>query len=130
MELQDLLMIGAALTFGVVALLIGWAFIVRRRLRRLDPSFPSSDPAVDVKMEPGELKASVVSERIEDIARTIIAGNPSLARVDLDFETAADGSLRIWVGGEVYDTVDAIPDGGIRQAIAEAVEEFNRPPKS
>jgi hypothetical protein len=130
MELQDLLMMGAVLTVGLVALLIGWAFIVRRRLRRLDPSFSSSDPVVDVKMEPGELKASIVSERIEDIAQKIMADHPSLSDVDLDFETAADGSLRIWVDGDLYHTVEAIPDGRIRQAIAEAVEEFNRPPES
>lgn len=130
MEFQDLLLIGAALTGGVIALLIGWAFIVRRRLRRLDPTFSSSDPVPVAKMEPGEFKASIVSERIEDIAQKILADHPSLADVDLDFETAADGSLRIWVDGEVYDQVDAIPDGRIRQAIADAVEEFNRPPDS
>jgi hypothetical protein len=130
MEFQGLLLVGAALTFGVIAILIIWTFIVRRRMRRLDSSFSSTDPVVTLEKEPGEFKASIVSERIEDIAQRIITEHPSLASVDLDFETASDGSLRIWVDGEVYESVDAIPDGRIRQAIADAVEEFNQPPES
>lgn len=130
MEFQGLIIIVVALTFGVVLLLVIWAVIVRRRMQRLDSTFSSSDPVVDLMKEPGEFKASIVSEKIEDLAQKTLADNPSLVDVDLDFETAADGSLRIWVDGEVYDTVDAIPDGRIRQAIADAVEEFNQPDDS
>jgi hypothetical protein len=44
----------------------------------------------------------------------------------LDFGTAIDGSLEIWVDGERYNSVEEIPDERIRRAIAEAVEKYNR----
>jgi len=51
---------------------------------------------------------------------------PDLSQVDLDFGTAMDGSLDIWVDGERYQAVEDVPDARIRKAIAEAVNTFNK----
>ena len=44
----------------------------------------------------------------------------------VDFGTAHDGSLEIWVGEDRYTSVDSIPDERVRRAVAEAVASFNR----
>jgi hypothetical protein len=46
--------------------------------------------------------------------------------VRVDFATAHDGSLEIWIGDDRYTSVDAIPDPRVRQAVADAVAAFNR----
>jgi hypothetical protein len=46
--------------------------------------------------------------------------------VDLDFGTAIDDSLNIWVDGERYQAIEDIPDARIRKAIVDAVNAFNK----
>jgi len=74
----------------------------------------------------GEQIASHAAETIEALAQARIEKHPDLAGLRLDFGTASSGELEIWVGSERYESVDAIPDDRIRQAISEAVAAFNR----
>jgi len=78
------------------------------------------------RVEPGERAATLVAEQIEELVRRRLAQDASMANLALDFATAADGSLEIWVGGVLYRSSEEIPDERVRKAIAEAVEEFNR----
>ena len=79
----------------------------------------------DAENEPGEFIASHISEQIEEMTRQLLKALPDLGDVKLDFGTAIDGSLEIWVDGERYNSVEEIPDECIRRAIAEAVEKYN-----
>jgi hypothetical protein len=58
-------------------------------------------------------------------AFTFGAINPDLAGQVVDFGTAEDGSLEIWIADKRYTNVDDIPDARVRDAISEAVEAFN-----
>jgi hypothetical protein len=49
-----------------------------------------------------------------------------LGSTQVDFGTAHDGSLEIWIGDQRYTSVEALPDPRIRQAVADAVAAFNR----
>jgi hypothetical protein len=51
---------------------------------------------------------------------------PEMAGARVDFGTAADGSLEIWVGEERYASVDQVRDPRIRQAIQDAVAAYNK----
>jgi hypothetical protein len=73
-----------------------------------------------------EEQATIIGEQIEDLVRKRLNAEPSLDGVSVDFGTAPDGGLQIWVDGDLYTEVDQIPDAKIRAAIAEAVAEFNR----
>jgi hypothetical protein len=76
--------------------------------------------------EPGEFEASPISEQVEEMARQLLKSHSDLGEVDLDFGTAIDGSLEIWVNSERYSAIEEIPDERIRNAISEAVDKFNR----
>jgi hypothetical protein len=72
--------------------------------------------------DPGEEVAAPFTEQIEDIAHSLLKEEPALAAVNLDFGTAEDGRLEIWVDGQRYPEVDQVPDEGLRQVIRKAVE--------
>ena len=78
------------------------------------------------RVDPGERVATLVAEQIEEMVRRRLAHDASMEDLALDFATAADGSLEIWVGGVLYRSSEEIPDERVRKAIAEAVEEVNR----
>jgi hypothetical protein len=44
----------------------------------------------------------------------------------VDFGTAADGSLEIWVDGTAYSVIQDIPDEPIRAAIHQAIAKYNQ----
>ena len=89
-------------------------------LDRLDPLL------VDARLDDGEEQASPISEEIEGMVQKQLAQYPDLAGQVIDFGTAADGSLEIWIGGKRYENVSDIPDVRVREAITEAVDKFNR----
>lgn len=89
-------------------------------LDRLDPLL------VDARLDDGEEQASPISEEIEGMVQKQLAQYPNLAGQVIDFGTAADGSLEIWIGGKRYENVSDIPDVRVREAITEAVNKFNR----
>jgi len=110
----------AVLVVGLV--FVAWGIILsyRRRPEGGERHVPPSAAGA------AELEAAVVSEAIEDLVNRKLAEMPALAGRRVDFGTAADGSLEIWVGDERYASVDAIRDPRIRQAVRDAVEAFNR----
>ncbi len=73
----------------------------------------------------GELLAAPFAEQIEDILRAKLNSNPSLKKFEIDFGTSNDGTLEIWVNGEKYGSVDALPDEELKSAFREAVKEWN-----
>jgi hypothetical protein len=75
---------------------------------------------------PVDRPSSMATEQIEDLARAKLAAYPDLALTEFDFGTAPDGSLQIWVNGSQYNAVKDIPDVRIREAIEQAVAEFNK----
>ena len=77
------------------------------------------------KVEDFERPSSVVAEQIEEMVKSKLVGYSDLADTVLDFGTASDGSIDIWVNKHQYDHVEDIADKRIRQAIKEAVEKFN-----
>lgn len=110
----------ALLVVGFV--LVGSGIILSYR-RRPDGGERRAPPSA---ADPSELEAAAASEAIEDMVNRKLAEMPALADRRVDFGTAADGSLEIWVGDERYTSVDAIRDPRIRQAVRDAVEAFNR----
>jgi len=73
----------------------------------------------------GERLAAASSEAIEELANQALA-KAGLTGLRVDFGTAHDGSLEIWIGEDRYTSVDSIPDERVRRAVAEAVASFNR----
>lgn len=98
----------------------------RRLLAQLPEESKYADLVADVRVEEGERPSSLVAEQIEGMVKARLAADPELAGVRLDFGTAPDGSLEIWLDERAYTSVEAVPDPRIRQAIEEAVEEWNR----
>lgn len=73
-----------------------------------------------------DVSASFSSEQIEELVKSRLAEYPDLLDTHFDFRTSAGGMLEIVIGERTYQDVDQIPDERVRQAIAEAVAEFNR----
>ena len=70
---------------------------------------------------PGQL-----GQHIEEMVRERLKSYPDLENVSMDFGSGVDSSLQVWVESVRYDRIQDIPDERIRQAVADAVEEFNR----
>ena len=75
--------------------------------------------------DPRERQASATSEAIEKLVNDALV-KAGLGSTQVDFGTAHDGSLEIWIGDQRYTSVEALPDPRIRQAVADAVAAFNR----
>jgi len=73
----------------------------------------------------GERLAAASSEAIEELANQALA-KAGVTGLRVDFGTAHDGSLEIWIGEDRYTSVDSIPDERVRRAVSEAVASFNR----
>jgi len=120
-----ILILGAFLVGIVILLGIRKASGLRARseevspLERLDPLLP------DAHLDKNEEQASPSSEQIEEMVRKRLVEYPDLADYVIDFGTASDGSLEIWIADKRYTSVDDIPDARVREAISEAVKEFN-----
>lgn len=82
------------------------------------------EPAAVFDADAGEAIAAPFAEQIEDILRAQLAQNPALAAYTVDFGSAADGSLQIWVNGTPYGEVAAIPDVALQSAIRQAIETY------
>ena len=117
---------------GVVIVLIVGLLMIWRASTSLAPEEQEThldrlDPLLaDARLDDGEEQASPSSEEIEGMVQIQLAQYPDLAGQVIDFGTAADGSLEIWIGGKRYENVSDIPDVRVREAIAEAVDKFNR----
>jgi hypothetical protein len=118
------------LVFGLVVIVAALAVIVFAVLSRRATSGPKPAPesqqwVAEAKVETGERSSALVSEEIEELARAKLAAYPDLAHAKLDFATAADGSLEIWVDQVHYHSVDEVPDERLRRAVQQAVQEWN-----
>jgi hypothetical protein len=71
----------------------------------------------------GERLAAPFAEQIEDILRAKLDSDP-FNKFEIDFGSAKDGSLEIWVNGTKYASVDEIPDEGLKKAFHEAVKKW------
>jgi hypothetical protein len=71
----------------------------------------------------GERLAAPFAEQIEDILRAKLDSDP-FNKFEIDFGSAKDGSLEIWVNGKMYPSVDELPDEGLKQAFREAVKKW------
>jgi|Deesub1362A_J573_1020465.scaffolds.fasta_scaffold06556_3 hypothetical protein len=110
----------------VLALILALAILLRRRRDKALPAEPT--PVLpEARLEEGERRASMIAEAIEERVRAILAAQGEAELVGVDFGTASDGSLEIWLNGVRYSSVDDLPDKRLRDAIRRAVEEFNRP---
>jgi hypothetical protein len=118
------------LVFGLVVIVAALAVIVFAVLSRRATSGPKPAPesqqwVAEAKVETGERSSALVSEEIEELTRAKLAAYPDLAHAKLDFATAADGSLEIWVDQVHYHSVDEVPDERLRRAVQQAVQEWN-----
>ena len=126
MDIANVLTLVIILGLAVAFLLLVWSVLIRRRIRE-GVSPPASFKAVaNAKLEEGEKAAALVSEQIEEMVKGTLAAHEDLSELDLDFATASDGTLEIWVDGTKYETPESIPDERIREAISSAVRAFNR----
>jgi hypothetical protein len=69
--------------------------------------------------------SSPFAEQIEDILRAKLDSDP-FNKFEIDFGSAKDGSLEIWVNGKMYASVNEIPDAGLKQAFHEAVKKWGK----
>lgn len=73
----------------------------------------------------GEKVASPFAEQIEDILRAKVENDPYLKSFKIDFGTADDGGLEIWVDGTKYDGVASLPDEKLKETLLQAVKDWN-----
>ncbi len=69
----------------------------------------------------GERLAAPFAEQIEDIIQARLTEHPELSKYKLDFGTAPEGGLEIYVNGERYLAVDELPEDGLRALVKEAI---------
>jgi hypothetical protein len=135
---------------GALAVIVGLILALRRTSHKVNlthaqspgakPEWMRTDPpaetiaATQADGEPvglfdydtGEHVASAFAEQVEDILNASLRANPALASLKVDFGTAPDGGLDIWVDGKRYTEVNQVPNKELRQAIRDAVQEWER----
>ena len=126
MELLDLLTIVIVVAFALILTLIVWNTLARRRAASSVAKRRTVEAVQDARVEKGERLAEPISEQIEEMVRRILAAQGDELANDIDFGTGEDGSLEIWVAGKCYTSPDQIHDSRVREAVQQAVEEFNR----
>jgi hypothetical protein len=124
MSLSVALLVGLLVVLFMIFVAVA-AVRSARSMSRRPPSMPRADPASGPRAREGERLASASSEAIEDLVNQALA-KAGVDGVQVDFGTAHDGSLEIWIGDDRYTSVDSIPDARVRQAVADAVASFNR----
>jgi hypothetical protein len=73
----------------------------------------------------GEKVAAPFAEQIEDILRAKAENDPYLKSLNIDFGTAADGGLEIWVNGTKYDGVASLTDEKLKETLLQVVKDWN-----
>lgn len=107
-------------------LFVVWNLIVRSRRSKGFKSGEALEQIMDARLEKGERPATIISEQIEEQVKEILKAQGKMLDREIDFASAADGSLEIWIDGIKYSEVNEIPDEDIRDALMKAVDEFNR----
>lgn len=75
--------------------------------------------------DPGERLAAPFAEQIEDIVHAKLQAENMLTDYEVDLGTAPDGGLEIWVNGELYTNVAALPSTRLREIFQESLEKWN-----
>jgi hypothetical protein len=126
MEIRTLVILIAVIIVFLIILLVIWLMWIRRWfMSNLLKPRPLQE-IFKVRSEAEEFVASSVGEEIEELVRQNLTAHPDLADTNIDFGTAADGSLQIWLGDQCYQAIEEIPDGRVQEAIKQAVTDFNR----
>ena len=73
----------------------------------------------------GEHVAAPFAEQIEDILHAKMEKDPYLKQFEVDLGTGKDGGLEIWVNGQLYREVEALPDERLKQAFRQAVSQWD-----
>ena len=126
MDFLSLMTIVLIIAFVLLLVLIVWGALARRRAEASVDKRRTIGAIKDARLDEGERLASPISEQIEEMVRRRLAAQGDELADGIDFGTGADGSLEIWVEGRCYSTPDEIRDNKVRQAVQDAVEEFNR----
>lgn len=121
------------IVIGIFLVFIFLALIIWRRGSRKRSDAQQDEAEIharmagitDATLEPGERQASMISEQIEEMVKMDLAQHPDLSDISLDFGTGEDGGLEIWLDGEKYSEVSAVPNDRIRVSIEKAVNSFN-----
>ena len=123
----DTMLLAVVLAVVLIALLlIAWRINVGRELAEGQDHQPKSlEQLEQAKLEPGEGRAALIVEQVEEMVRTELA-ETNQSKVNIDFSTAADGSLRIIFNGQEYSDPMEFPDARVRQAVLRAVNRFNQ----
>jgi hypothetical protein len=117
----------ALMTAGTLLLLfLVWVLIVRSRRARGFKSGEALEQIMDARLDEGERVATIISEQIEEHVKEILEAEGKMLDKEVDFATGSDGSLQIWIDGEVFNEVDEIPYEEVREAVSKAVEKFNQ----
>ena len=111
---------------SLLFLFVVWNLIVRSRRAKGFKSGEALEQIMDARLEKGERPAAIISEQIEEQVKEILKAQGKMLDREIDFASAADGSLEIWIDGTKYSEVEDIPDEDIRDAVIKAVDEFNR----
>ena len=111
---------------SLLFLFVVWNLIVRSRRSRGFKSGEALEAIMDAQLDEGERRATIISEQIEEMVKAILETEGTKIESEIDFATASDGSLEIWIDDVSYTEVEEIPDLRIRDAVKQAVEDFNR----
>ncbi len=114
------ILLAVGITLAVRYFLHGRRFVLNESGRR-HVMKPNRDPEGEADQE-----ASFSSEQIEELVKSKLAEHADILETHFDFRTSASGLLEIVFGERTYHDVEQIPDERVRQAITEAVAEFNR----
>lgn len=141
-EMPAIVGVAGAVTGIVIIILIVALFIRRQRINLTGAGSPGEKPdwmattPPDESMavtkgagiygqEAGERVAAPFVEQIEDIVRARIRADVTLAGVQVDLGSAADGSLEIWVDGVRYTAIDDVPNSRLQTLFKEAIEQWH-----
>jgi hypothetical protein len=74
--------------------------------------------------KPASTHKSIVAQ-VDEILQEKLENTP-LAKQGISMRDSPDGGLLVWVGLQQYNSIDEVPDQGVRQLLRESVEEWER----
>jgi hypothetical protein len=120
-----MLIVGVVM-LAALLIAVGFQMLRGRALRGAIGIRPQALRAASVTAGEAERQASAAAEALQAIVRRHMVADPAFAGQSLDFGTAPDGSVELWLNGQAYAGVDRIPDPRLRELIARSADEFNR----
>ena len=101
--------------------------VIYRAAELPPPELPSMQPFQQLRKRPKSANFVIksITEQIEDHLQDKIAGTP-LARRGVHVHAESHGNAIFLLDGKIYETVDEVPDGEVRQVIREAISEWEQ----